>query len=195
MSTALSYLFLLLPVVAVVWIVRTYRRKVGEKEARSREREMALVGLIQTDRAPRPVAGEKAGASSVAPASAPAATVTATRRERFLSQPETLIYYLLRTGMAGYEVFPRASLASVVAAASSVPGHSGVTASPGAHDLDFVVCDKSMRIVAAIQLAGRLTGPNSVRVERNLAAAGIRLVTIDPKALPKREQLGALILG
>ena len=195
MSTALSYLFLLLPVVAVVWIVRTYRRKVGEKEARSREREMALVGLIQTDRAPRPVAGEKAGASPVAPASAPAATVTATRRERFLSQPETLIYYLLRTGMAGYEVFPRASLASVVAAASSVPGHSGVTASPGAHDLDFVVCDKSMRIVAAIQLAGRLTGPDSVRVERNLAAAGIRLVTIDPKALPKREQLGALILG
>jgi len=195
MSTALSYLFLLLPVVAVVWIVRTYRRKAGEKEARSREREMALVGLIQTDRAPRPVAGEKAGASSVAPASAPAATVTATRRERFLSQPETLIYYLLRTGMAGYEVFPRASLASVVAAASSAPGHSGVTASAGAHDLDFVVCDKSMRIVAAIQLAGRLTGPDSVRVERNLAAAGIRLVTIDPKALPKREQLGALILG
>jgi hypothetical protein len=44
-----------------------------------------------------------------------------TRRERFLSQPETLVYYLLRTGMAGYEVFPRVSLASVVAVPPNVP--------------------------------------------------------------------------
>ena len=199
MSTALVYVFLLLPVVAVAWIVWSYRRKAGDKEARSREREMELVGLLQGDRTSRAPSTPRASANPDAPvapspAAAPSAAVTATRRERFLSQPETLIYYLLRTGMAGYEVFPRVSLASVLAP-SSAPPRTGGQAPSGAHDLDFVVCDKSMRIVAAIQLAGRLAGPDSVRVEQNLAAAGIKLVTVDPKALPKRGELGALILG
>jgi len=194
MSTALGYLFLLLPVIAIAWIVWSYRKKAGDKEARSREREMNLVGQLQADTTPRPVTGDQAGAAPRAPAPAPAAAVTATRRERFLSQPETLIYYLLRTGMAGYEIFPRVSLASVVAIASNVSATPRQMPS-GTHDLDFVVCDKSMRIVAAIQLARRLPGPDGARVEQNLAAAGIRLVTVDPKALPKRGELGALILG
>ena len=200
MSTALVYVFLLLPVVAVAWIVWSYRRKAGDKEARTREREMELVGLLHADRTPRAAPAQRASvnpdAAVAAPlAAAPPAASTATRRERFLSQPETLIYYLLRTGMAGYEVFPRVSLASVIAPPSSAPARAGSQAPSSAHDLDFVVCDKSMRIVAAIQLAGRLAGPDSVRVEQNLAAAGIRLVTVDPNALPKREDLGALILG
>jgi hypothetical protein len=202
MSTALVYVFLLLPVVAVAWIVWSYRRKAGDKEARSREREMELVGLLQADKTSRAAPAQRAsvnpGAPVAAPPSsvaAPSAAATATRRERFLSQPETLVYYLLRTGMAGYEVFPRVSLASVVAAVSNAPVRPANQAPSGAHDLDFVVCDKSMRIVAAIQLAGRLAGPDSARVEQSLAAAGIRLVTVDPKALPKRGELGALILG
>jgi hypothetical protein len=204
MSTALVYVFLLLPVIAVAWIIWSYRRKAGDKEARSREREMELVGLLQADRTPRTAAAERASANPGAPVAAPPAAVpspapspaaTGTRRERFLSQPETLVYYLLRTGMAGYEVFPRVSLASVIAAASNAPARSASHAPSGAHDLDFVVCDKSMRIVAAIQLAGRLQGADSARVEQNLAAAGIRLVTVDPKALPKRAELGTLILG
>jgi hypothetical protein len=196
MSTALVYLFILLPVVAIAWIIWSYRRKAGHKEARSREREMELIGLLQGDKAPRPApaAPAPAAVSPAAPAPVPRAAVTATRRERFLSQPETLIYYLLRAGMAGYEVFPRVSLGSVVASAQPA-GRPGAQSPPNTHDLDFVVCDKSMRIVAAVQMAGRLAQPDSARVERNLAAAGIRLVTIDPKALPKREQLGALILG
>jgi hypothetical protein len=194
-GAALGYLFLVLPVVAVVWIVWSYRRKAGDKEARSREREMELVGLVRSaDKAPRPAPAERTGAGTGAAPSVVPAAAAVTRRERFLSQPETLVYYLLRTGMPGCEVFPRASLASVVAR-SNVSAPPRGQAPSGTHDLDFVVCDKSMRIVAAIQLAGRPTGPDSVRVEQDLAAAGIRLVTVDPKALPKREQLGALILG
>jgi len=84
----------------------------------------------------------------------------------------------------------------VVAVPPNVPQRPGEARSGAiGHDLDFVVCDKSMRIVAAIQLAGRLEGRDSARVEQSLAAGGVRLVTIDPRALPKREQLGALILG
>lgn len=200
MSTALGYLFLLLPVVAIAWIVWSYQRKAGDKAARTREREMALVGLVRTaDKASRAAPMERSAAGADAPPSAapvaatPPPAATATRRDRFLSPTETLVYYLLRTGMPGYEVFPRASLASVVAVAPGVAGSP--PAASDTQDLDFVVCDKSMHIVAAIRLAGRPAGPDSARVEQSLAAAGIRLVTIDPKALPKREALGALILG
>lgn len=190
MSTALGYLFLLLPVAAVVWIVWNYRRKTGAKDAKSREREATLVGLAHSaGKPPRPAAAV-APTQPAAPAPAPPAA-TATRRDRYLSQPETLIYYLLRSGMPGYEVFPRVGLASVVNMAAA---HSGPAPSI-THDLDFVVCDKGMRVVAAIQLAGRLAAPHKARVEQSLAAAGIKVVTIDPKALPRREQLSVLILG
>jgi hypothetical protein len=194
MSTALGYLFLLLPIAGIAWVVWSYRRKAGDKEARRREREMELVGLVQADKVPRTVPAGRSGAGSAPASVAPAPVVT--RHERFLSQPETLVYYLLRTGMAGYEVFPRVSLASVVAVPPNVPLRPGEARSGAiGHDLDFVVCDKSMRIIAAIQLAGRLDGRDSARVEQSLAAGGVRLVTIDPRALPRREQLGALILG
>jgi len=191
LNNALSYLFLLLPVAAVAWIVWNYRRKTGAKDARIREREAALVGIVRAgDTPPRPAEVERAPARPAGAAAAPPPPA-ATRRDRYLSQPETLIYYLLRTGMPAYEVFPRVGLASIVSmtAAQSIP------ASPFAHDLDFVVCDKSMRVVAAIQLEGRLAGPHKTRVEQSLAAAGIRVVTIDPKALPRREQIGVLLLG
>jgi len=192
MTTALGYLFLLLPVAAVVWIVWTYKRKAGDKEARRREREAALVGLVHTTgTTARPAPVERAAAAPGVAAPAASGGAVAAPRDRFLSPPETLVYYLLRSGIPGYEVFPRVGLASVLAGARATPAAAGANA----HDLDFVVCDKSMRIVAAIQLKGRLMEPEATRVARSLAAAGVRLVTIDPRALPKREELGTLILA
>jgi hypothetical protein len=62
MSTVLGYLFLLLPIAGIAWIVWSYRRKAGDKEARRREREMELVGLAQADKVPtRGAAGAKRG--------------------------------------------------------------------------------------------------------------------------------------
>ena len=96
--------------------------------------------------------------------------------------------------MPGHEVFPRASLSSVIAnvpPAAEVP--AGVVSNT--HELDFVVCDKRMRIVAAVQIKGRLQARESSRVQESLSAAGIRLVMVDSKALPERAQLEALIFG
>jgi len=134
---------------------------------------------------------------AIAPDAAPVAGGGATggeRRDRFLSHSETLVYFLLRTGVPGHEVFARASLASVIAdlppAAWSATGAAG-----NKHELDFVVCDRRMRIVAAVQVEGRLAEPERTRVAQSLAAAGIRLVMLDLRALPKRDELGALVLG
>ena len=192
MTTGLTYLLLLLPVGAVAWIVWSYKQKTGDKEARSREREATLVGLVRTGgKTAQPPPVERAAAAPVMALPAAPVPAVAARRDRFLSPPETLVYYLLRSGMPGYEVFPRASLASVL---TGVPGGPARAGEP-AHDLDFVVCDKSMRVIAAIQLKGRLAEPEAARVARSLTAAGVRLVTVDPRALPKRDELGALILA
>lgn len=195
MSAAIGYLAVLVPVVAIVWIVRTYGRRTAEMETRSRERAAVLMAARQS----RGVAPGSAVAVSTAIAgarhfaSAPAAPVAS--RERFLTQPETLAYYLLKTGLPGYEIFPRIDIASVLAAPEAATGHSlDQPRRAVRYDIDFVVCDKNMRVVAAVRLDGRPAGTDGEWAEGRLAAAGIRMVKLDPAALPRREQVGAFVL-
>ena len=239
MSALLSFLFVVVPVAAVVWIVWRYRRAAEDKEIARREREAALVEMVKqraaaitpaspaaatlapvpapavasdapTAGSPVPVAEPVAQAAAPAaaaalsgslPASAVDTAATAVdgaaageRRNRFLTHSETLVYLLLRSGIPGHEVFPRASLASVIENLPPAAG-SSMDAAANPHALDFVICDRRMRIVAAVQLEGRLSGPERARVEATLGAAGIRLVTFDVRALPKRDQVSALVLG
>ena len=190
MSGALAYVFLALPAVAIAWIVWSYRRKTGDKDARSREREAALIGLVRSgDPVPGPGAPETVSGASAA---RPAAAAPAKARERFLDPRETLVYLLLRTGLPAHEILARAPLSAVLAAAQAadrIPD-GGVH-----HDLDFVVCDRSMRVVAVIQLAGRRAGTREAHIARGLDAAGIRLVVLDPGRLPRRDALAGLVLG
>lgn len=48
MSAAIGYLAVLVPVVAIVWIVRAYGRRTAEKETRSRERAAVLMAARQS---------------------------------------------------------------------------------------------------------------------------------------------------
>jgi uncharacterized protein DUF2726 len=196
MSAAIGYLAVLVPVVAIVWIIRAYGRRTAAKEARSRERVAALMAVRQSSGAAPGSAGvvRVAIASVPSPAAAPAAFVAS--RERFLTQPETLAYYLFKAGLPGYEIFPRVGLASVLAAPEAATGHSlDQSRRAVRYELDFVVCDKNMRVVAAVRLNGRPAGTDGEWAEGCLAAAGIRVVKINPAALPRREQVGALVLG
>ena len=176
MSTAVWYMFLLVPVVAVAYVVWAYRKRAADKEARSRERLAALAGVVHgagAPRQPRPV-----------PATvAPATPVAAARPVAFLTPPENLLYHVLKAGLPDHEIFPHVSLAAVLGARAGAAGH----------DLDFVVCDKSMRVVAAIVMDGQARGAESLA--RPLASAGIRLIPIPAAALPRREQVRALIYG
>lgn len=196
MSAFIGYLSLLAPVVAVVWIVWAFRRKTAAKEARSEERAAALMALRQSGGGSSGMAAlERAavhsGSGPTAATPAPGAS-----RDRFLTQPATLTYYLLKAGLPGYEVFPRVALTTVLA-----DPESGIGQPPGRqqravrHEIDFVVCDKNMRLVAAVRLGGHPSGPDGEWAEGRLAAAGIRVVKVNPAALPRREQVGALVLG
>ncbi len=116
------------------------------------------------------------------------------RHERFLSQPETLMYYLLKAALADHEIFARVSLASVIETPENPFPPEQIARRPAQDNFDFVVCNKSMRVVAVIQLRGPTAGPWADLVYRRLNAAGIRMVRVDPTALPRREQVRSLIL-
>ncbi|MCC7487371.1 MAG: DUF2726 domain-containing protein [Burkholderiales bacterium] len=191
--SALAYLALLLPVAAVAWIVWSYRRKAVEKDAKSRERAAALLGL------PAATGGGRAGVPpgkpvSPIPAPAPAIPVAAQSalRERFLSPPETLAYYLLRAGLPGHEVFPHVSLGAVLAA-GAVPGETRRRFEQ--HDLEFVVCDKGLRVRAVVRLGPTGAADRAAWADTMLATAGVRIVVLDPGALPRREEVPALVLA
>ena len=116
-------------------------------------------------------------------------------RPRFLTQPETLLFYVLKAGLPDHEIFPRVSLASVLGAAENTPPSALTARSPARHEIDFVICDKSMQVVAAVQLDAQPGRQETQVVNQRLSAAGIRLVRFNPAALPRREQVRALIFG
>ncbi len=198
MSTVLSYLALLLPVAAVAWIVWSYQRKALDKEARSRERAAALLGVPGAAGPGRPGAGSPTPRAApvplpqTSPLPAPQPSSRPASRERFLSQPEALAYYLLRAGLPGYAVFPHVSLGAVLA-----DGAVGGDSRPPLvrHDLDFVVCDKGLRVLAVVRLKPAGMAGAARWADERLAAAGIRVVTLDPAGLPRRAQVAALVLG
>lgn len=176
-----------------------YRKKAAAREAESQKR-FAIMMRAQTAaaRTPEPSAAAVPVPGAPAPAKPSTAAAPAPVRDRFLGQRETLLYYLLRAGVPDHEVFPNVPLASVVA----VPG-TGVEREQqlrrlAQYHLDFVVCDKSMRIVAAVEVepaAGAGAAGERRFVADTLNAAGIRIVRVNPAAPPRRDQVRALVCG
>ena len=182
-------------------LIWNYRRNAPRREAASRER---FEQLLKTGTAPAiPAAPPAAPAIAVTPQTAPAseaapeAAVAYAARQRLLSQPEKLVYYLLRTGLPDLEVFPKVPLAAVIDSPATGYDREQQLRRLARQVLDFVVCDKEMKMVVAVQLAA--IGPEAVIAQRIrsecLKSAGIRLVTLQPAALPKRAEVRAFILG
>jgi hypothetical protein len=194
MTVAFWILVLVAPAVAIGYVIWAYRSKTAAKAAASQERLAALIAMPQ---GPRAAAGavlkeQTAPVVDTGPVAAQAGRIA--RHERFLSQPETLMYYLLKAALADHEIFPRVSLASVIETPEN-PFPPEQARRPAQDNFDFVVCNKSMRVVAVIRLHGSAAGPWADLVDRRLNAAGIKAVTVDPKALPRREQVRSLIFG
>jgi len=195
------YLFLLFAAGGIGFVVWYSRKKFAEREAASKARLERLLRAPAQPAAPAELAPTRTAASpsaSVAvptPAKAPAAMPA---RERFLGQAETLLYYLLKTGLPGYEVFAYVSLASVIGASGSGHEREQQLRRLAQYRLDFVVCDKSMRIFAIVEMDSAIAavGAGEQQFKADcLKRAGIRLVRVNPAALPKREQIRALVGG
>ena len=135
---------------AFVW---DFRRKAAAREAASKKR-FDDIFLARPAAAPPADAPPSAPPTSgtplpVAPpqARAPAVGAAPPARDRFLGQRETLFYRLLKAGIPDHEIFANVGLASVVGGRTEQEARRLAQ-----YRLDFVVCDKSMCIVAVIEI-------------------------------------------
>ena len=195
--------FLAAMMAIMAFLIWDYRRKKGSREAASQERfdqifktgtsspAAAAPGAQVTPVAPVPAA--QAPASDAEPEAAPPIAYSA--RPHVLGPAEKLAYFLLRTGLPDLEVFPKVSLAAVIDIPVKGYDREQQLRRLARQVLDFVICDKQMKVLAVVQFAP--VGPEAVIAQRIrsdcLKAAGIRLVTIVPAALPKRAEVRAFI--
>ena len=196
------YLFVLAVAGGVVFAIWNYRRKAAASKAASEARfERMFKGRAQAPASPQPSSPAAAAArESSAPAKAPAATAPPppAATQRFLGQAESLLYYLLKAGLPDCEVFAGVSLARVVNGPGDGRDREEQVRRLSQYQLDFVICDKSMRVVAVVDVesaAGAETAGDQRFKSDILRQTGIRLVRVNPAALPRREQIPALIGG
>jgi len=194
------FLFTLMVGAIVAYCVWDYRRKAALREAASQER---LLQLLEAKTAAKAAADAPPASTPAADGNAPAqalpvAAAAPSGKERFLGKAETLVYYLLKTGIPDHEVFANVTLATVVRQEGGGFDQEQQLRRFSQHQLDFVICDKSMRIVAVVDVESP-GGTDTAGAQRfksdTLKAAGVRLVLVNPKSVPRREDIRALVCG
>ena len=195
----LWFVLLLAVACVIAFAIWDYRKKKATRAAVSKARfeQMFKEQTPGTPRSDPPSAALTiaAAAAGAAPQASPAiAAVPA--GDRFLGQAETLIYGLLKTSLPDHEIFANVMLASVVGVPGSGHQREQQTRRLSQYQIDFVVCDRDMRIVAAVEI-DTASGAEAIGVRRFkadcLSAAGIRLVRIVAASPPQGEEIRALI--
>ncbi len=187
-------LFLLVLGCVIAVFVWDYRKKAARREAVRKER-FDQIFKQKADAAPPDATASAAVRAEAAPAAEPAGF---SAREKFLDRPQALVYLLLKTGMPDHLVFANVTLASVVVPKASGFDRQQQLRRLSACPLDFVVCDREMRVVAVVGMKspGVMDTLGAERYKSDcLDAAGVRQVIVDPASLPSREALRALVQG
>lgn len=194
------FMFLLGVACIVTILVWDLRRKAAGREAASRERFEQIFQLKQ-DAVAAPLSRHSGSPNAgVAVAAQPRAAFSGLAvRERFLSQPQTLVYLLLRTGLPEFQIFANVTLASVLSApGAQVADRVQQLQRQAQCRLDFVVCDRGMHIAAVVELDAP-SGDDAPGLQRYksdcLAAAGVRVVSMNPLSLPSRGDVRRLVCG
>jgi len=189
------YLLALVPFALLGYVLWAYQHKAAEKESARQERLALLMAESQRG----------TGGAEVESGAAPASRPDTLRpgppwaaRERFLSQAEAVVYYLLKSALRrDHEIYVHVALASVVTVGKTVPGFERENRLQRLlqHELNFVICDKDLRVVAAIELNQEAKAPEREFIAQCLKSASIRLIQLDPTSLPKRDAIRALVYG
>jgi len=189
------YLLALVPFALLGYVLWSYQRKAAEKEAARQER-LALL-MVESQRAASP--GEVVPGGAPAPKAEPQRQGSVwAARERFLSQAEAVVYYLLKSALRrDHEIYVHVALSAVVTVGAAITGFEREQRQRrlAQQELNFVVCDKDLRIVAAFELNQEGAAPDRELKVESLKAAGIRLIQLDPTSLPRRDGIRALIYG
>ena len=199
------YALALIPFALVGYVLWTYHRKAVEKQALSHERIALLMGetqraVLQQEAAPdAPPVAAPAGAQAAAPVPERALSgksLAWARRERFLSKSEAVVFYLLKAALRrDHEVYVHVVMSAVVSVGENVPAYEREQRQRrlAQHELTFVVCDKALHVIAALELTEYLTDVDAEFKAECLKSAGIRLIQLDPAALPPRDAIRTLV--
>jgi uncharacterized protein DUF2726 len=195
----MSYLLLLLlPLGAVAYIVRDHRRKAADREAASAERLQQMLGTVRQATTADDVDSSAESAVRDAPETTPPSTAYV-RRERVLDRPQTLLYYLLRTALPDCVVLAQVplSLALEVNASLSPYAREEALRKLAPRTIDFLVCERSMKPIAAVQLivATNAGAAAEDSLQSLLTAVGVRFIELDGTALPRKDAIREIVLG
>ena len=189
-------LLALLPIAAVFYIIWDHKRKAAQREAMSAGRMEELLGLAQHAARGEPIEPSLAPAAPAAPAPPPATFVL---RERFLSPPQTLLYYLLKTGLPDYLIVAQVPLASLLDPAPNLAAYAREEQARtfARHIVDFAILDRSTRPIAAVTIGSAADSPRGAASQMKawLTTVGLRYIELDSTQLPRKEAVRALVLG
>ena len=207
-------LLVLIPVATIAYLIWNHKRRMAARNVASAGRLHEILGAVAQpeiartgDKAVAPVAPPaepplpftvpEASATAQAPGVAP---VLYTVRKRVLSPPQTLLYYLLKTGLPDHLILPRVTLAALLDTGPALNGFAREEQVRRLASLtvDFAVVDKNMQPVVVIELAAPDSG-GAAQADRDAArsrldAAGVKYIELDPAALPRKDALRALVL-
>jgi hypothetical protein len=124
-------------------------------------------------------------------------------KTRFLNKSESLLYYLLKTAVPLHEVFPRMRLADVLEVQPGPQSFDRQRAFRKIEDyfVDFVVCEKDMKIVAVIELDEQPATDDMRRKKLDqfkqecIEAAGIRYYRFPHDDMPRYRELRDLLIN
>lgn len=195
---AFWYLLVLAPFIVIPIVWWNYRRKLAEREQIAGARWGSLVREVEAPQGDRGLDGP---ASVAAVATSPAIAAQYAPRERVLDPAQTVLYYLLKSGLADHEIMPMVALGCLLSVPAEPAGSEREQRlrALARETVDFLVCNKSMKPVAVVDLLAQeapaaLTTAPDFRT-RCLAHSGIRHLRLVRGALPKREEVRGLVLG
>ena len=195
MTWYLLLLLVLAPAGVIFYLVWDHRRKAADRIAASATRLHAILSAPTEPTLAR-AAEETVLQTGGMPAASP--TLSYEARERLLTPPQALLYYLLKTGLPDHLIFAQVALPAVLEPSHALSGFARdeQLRRLSAHALDFVVCDRSMRPVAVVELARRDPQPEAGPSRKSwLLASGLRYLELAPDTLPRKEAMRTLVLG
>jgi hypothetical protein len=190
--------------VALVWIalVAGIFWAYGRKRNRAvSERAKELSALISEAKTSARTAADtpQPGPATIAKPVVVASAETYARKSKLLGKSDAWLYFLFRTGLPDHEIFANVALSDIVDAAPAMNGfdREQIVRKLSQTFLNVVVCNKQLEIVAVVLYPNADTAGAAAQnyAESCLHAAGIRIVRIEPTALPRHHQVRALVYG
>lgn len=208
---AMELIVLAIIAAAIGYVVVAVRRARREQRARSEERSAALIAALQSgrgsNRSETAAGGASTGATATtdaAPSSAaatisPAPPLAAMRRARFLTEPQRLLYLVLRAALPDHVVMANTRMVDLLDLPPDAEAleHDARLREMLHQRIDCMVCRSDLVPLAAIVVyaPGAAAPSDECSQAERLHELGIRFLRFRSDSLPRPAEMRTLVLG